>query len=185
VAVAAQGCPQARPHRGKRRGEQTVQVRGLLAAGGLLDDLGGGRADPRKGAQRALADPQFELPWWQLADDLGGPAERPDAVGRRAGPLELERYLPQCLCRVHVSCLTRTSGMRVLCAATCGRRVLCAATCDRLRIMRRAEGTFNPDRFDDEAPYDNREGVKLALAHIRKTFIIPDGGQSCALDYEL
>ena len=74
--------------------------------------------------------------------------------------------------------------MRVLCAASCDGRVLCAAACDRLRIMRRAEGTFNLDRFDDEAPYDNREGVKLAPAHIGKTFIIPDGGQSCTLDYE-
>jgi hypothetical protein len=75
--------------------------------------------------------------------------------------------------------------MRVLCAATCDRRVLCAATCDRLRIMRRAEGTFNLDRFDDEAPHDNREGVKLAQAHIRRTFIVPDGGQSSTLDYAL
>ena len=40
--------------------------------------------------------------------------------------------------------------------------------------MRQAEGTFNLDRFDDEAPYGNREGVKLARAHIGKTFIIPD-----------
>ena len=51
--------------------------------------------------------------------------------------------------------------------------------------MRRAEGTFKLDRFDDEAPYDNREGVKLAPAHIRKTFIVPDGGRSRTLDYEL
>ena len=75
--------------------------------------------------------------------------------------------------------------MRVLCAATGDRRVLCAATCDRLGIMRRAEGTFNLDRFDDEAPYDNCEGVKLAPAQIRKTSIVPDGGQSRTLDYEL
>jgi len=51
--------------------------------------------------------------------------------------------------------------------------------------MRRAEGTFKLDRFDDEAPYDNREGVKLAPARIRKTFIVPAGGQSGTLDYEL
>jgi hypothetical protein len=63
------------------------------------------------------------------------------------------------------------------------RRVLCAATCDRLRIMRRAEGTFNLDRFDHEALYDNREGVKLAPAHVRKTFIVPAGGQSSTHDY--
>ncbi len=74
--------------------------------------------------------------------------------------------------------------MCVFCATTRDRRVLCAAACDRLRIMRRAEGTFNLDRFDDEAPYDNREGVKLAQAHIRKTLIVPDGGQSSTLDYE-
>jgi Protein of unknown function (DUF3224) len=48
-------------------------------------------------------------------------------------------------------------------------RVLYAATCDTLRIMR-AEGTFNLDRFDDEAPYDDREGVQLSRAHISKTF---------------
>jgi len=36
--------------------------------------------------------------------------------------------------------------------------------------MRRAEGTFSLDRFDDEAPYDDREGVRLARAHISKTF---------------
>jgi Protein of unknown function (DUF3224) len=34
----------------------------------------------------------------------------------------------------------------------------------------RAEGAFNLDRFDDEAPYDDRDGVKLARAHISKTF---------------
>ena len=36
--------------------------------------------------------------------------------------------------------------------------------------MQRAEGTFDLDRFDDEAPYDDREGVKLSRAHIGKTF---------------
>lgn len=36
--------------------------------------------------------------------------------------------------------------------------------------MRRAEGTFNLDRFDNEAPYDDWEGVQLARAHISKTF---------------
>jgi len=48
--------------------------------------------------------------------------------------------------------------------------VLFAATCDRLGLMRRAEGTFNLDRFDDEAPYEDREGVQLTRAHIGKTF---------------
>jgi hypothetical protein len=44
---------------------------------------------------------------------------------------------------------------------------------------------FNLDRFDDEAPYGNLEGVKLAPAHIGRTVIIADGGQSCTLGYEL
>ena len=35
--------------------------------------------------------------------------------------------------------------------------------------MQRAQGTFSLDRFDDEAPYD-QDGVKLARAHITKTF---------------
>jgi Protein of unknown function (DUF3224) len=34
----------------------------------------------------------------------------------------------------------------------------------------RAEGAFSLDRFDDEVPYDDRDGVKLARAHISKTF---------------
>jgi hypothetical protein len=51
--------------------------------------------------------------------------------------------------------------------------------------MRRAEGTFKLDRFDDEARCDNREGVKLGQAHISRTLIVPDGGQCCTLDYEL
>lgn len=75
--------------------------------------------------------------------------------------------------------------MRVFCVSTCDRRVLCAATCDRLRIMRRAEGTFILDRFDDEAPHDNREGVTLAQPLTRRTLIVPDAGQSGTLGYEL
>jgi len=72
--------------------------------------------------------------------------------------------------------------------------VLFAATCDRLGIMRRAEGTFNLDRFDDEAPYEDREGVQLTragtgeLSGIRgagQIIIGPDGGHFCTLDYEL
>jgi Protein of unknown function (DUF3224) len=35
--------------------------------------------------------------------------------------------------------------------------------------MDRAEGTFDL-RFDDEPPYSDRDGVKLARAHISKTF---------------
>jgi Protein of unknown function (DUF3224) len=36
--------------------------------------------------------------------------------------------------------------------------------------MTRAQGTFDLDRFDDEPPYDEKDGVKLARAHITKTF---------------
>jgi hypothetical protein len=36
--------------------------------------------------------------------------------------------------------------------------------------MSKAEGTFNLDRFDDEPPHDDRDGVQLARAHITKTF---------------
>ena len=36
--------------------------------------------------------------------------------------------------------------------------------------MTRAEGTFSVDRFDAEAPHDDRDGVKLTRAHITKTF---------------
>ena len=43
--------------------------------------------------------------------------------------------------------------------------------------MRRAEGTFSLDRLDGEAPYDDREGVKLAPAHISTTHV-------GTLDYE-
>ena len=36
--------------------------------------------------------------------------------------------------------------------------------------MQRGQGTFSLDRFDDEPPYDDQDGVKLARAHITKTF---------------
>jgi Protein of unknown function (DUF3224) len=36
--------------------------------------------------------------------------------------------------------------------------------------MRKAEGTFDLDRFDEESPHDERDGVRLARAHITKTF---------------
>ncbi len=44
--------------------------------------------------------------------------------------------------------------------------------------MKRAEGTFGLDHLDEEVPYDDRERVKLAPAHISKTY-------ACTLDYEL
>ena len=36
--------------------------------------------------------------------------------------------------------------------------------------MPTAEGTFDLDRFDDQPPHDDRDGVRLARAHITKTF---------------
>jgi hypothetical protein len=36
--------------------------------------------------------------------------------------------------------------------------------------MAKAEGTFSLDRFDAEDPYDDHDGVKIARAHISKTF---------------
>jgi hypothetical protein len=36
--------------------------------------------------------------------------------------------------------------------------------------MSRAEGTFDIDRFDTKDPYEDRDGVQLARAHITKTF---------------
>ena len=79
--------------------------------------------------------------------------------------------------------------------------------------MATAEGTFSLDRFDAEDPYDDHDGVKIARAHISKTFagdlagtsprrpdprespadlppglfpaIGPDGGHSYVLTYEL
>lgn len=36
--------------------------------------------------------------------------------------------------------------------------------------MAKAAGTFSLDRFDAEDPYDDHDGVKIARAHISKTF---------------
>jgi hypothetical protein len=107
VAVTAQ----RRPHRGglRRRGlgEQRGQVSRLLAARRLSDDLGGGRADPGQVLQRAQAYPAVELTRWQVPGHLGGPPERPHPVGRRTGPLQLERDLPQRPNRLHLSASLR------------------------------------------------------------------------------
>ena len=61
VAVAVQGRPQAISHRGGGLGQQAGQVLRLLAAGRLLDDHGGGRADAGERAQSARVDPLLEL----------------------------------------------------------------------------------------------------------------------------
>jgi hypothetical protein len=45
-----------------------------------------------------------------------------------------------------------------------------SAPCGKVADMSRAEGTFDIDRFDTKDPYEDRDGVKLARAHITKTF---------------
>src|ERR1700761_8071968 len=40
----------------------------------------------------------------------------------------------------------------------------------KTKPMAKAAGTFNLDRFDAEDPYDDHDGVKIARAHISKTF---------------
>src|ERR1700744_868220 len=40
----------------------------------------------------------------------------------------------------------------------------------KTKPMAKAEGTFNLDRFEAEDPYDDHDGVKIARAHISKTF---------------
>ena len=41
---------------------------------------------------------------------------------------------------------------------------------DKNGRMSQAEGTFNLDGFDDEPPHHDRDGVKMARAHITKSF---------------
>ncbi len=100
VAVAAQRRPQRGGFRRGRLREHPGQVGGLLPGRGLGDHLGGDLADAGKGLQGAVADPLLQLARWQVAHNLGSPAERPHPVGRLGGPLQLERDLPQ-----RVNCL--------------------------------------------------------------------------------
>ena len=107
------------PHRGAQRGrrgrrpaaEQPGQVLRLLAGCRLRDHLRGSLADPGQLPQRPGPHPFGQLGLAQPGDDLGGAAERPDPVGRRAGTFELERDLPQRPYRIHTGQLTsRGSG---------------------------------------------------------------------------
>jgi len=107
VAVPAQRGPQAGTAGRWELPEQPGQVRGLLAGRRLRDGLGGGRAYPRQGLQRALAHPPVKLTRRELAHHLGRPAEGPHPVGRRAGPFELERDLPQRLHWIHLHPIPR------------------------------------------------------------------------------
>ncbi len=100
MAVTAQRRAQAVPRRRWLVGEQPGQVAGLLAARGLGDDLGRGRADARQRLQRARLHPPAKLARRQPVEHLGGPPEGPHAVGRRPAPLQLERDPPQRLHRV-------------------------------------------------------------------------------------
>ena len=78
----------------------------------LRDGFGGGRAYPGQRLQRALTKPLIQFAGRQIVHHLGRPPEGPHAVGRRTGPLELERDLPQCLCRIHLSFHTARAGRR-------------------------------------------------------------------------
>jgi Protein of unknown function (DUF3224) len=42
--------------------------------------------------------------------------------------------------------------------------------CGTVAGMSTAKGTFDIDRFDAQDPYEDRDGVRLARAHITKTF---------------
>ena len=95
MAVAAQRRPQRGGFRRGRLGEHPGQVGRLLADRGLGDHLGGDLADAGECLQGAVADPLLQFARWQVADHLGGPAERPYPVGRLGGALQLERDLPQ------------------------------------------------------------------------------------------
>jgi len=99
--------PHRRAQRGRRRrrpaAEQPGQVLRLLAGRRLRDHLRGGLADPGKLPQRPGPHPPVQLPRTQPGYDLGGAPERPDPVSRRAGPLKLERDLPQRPHRIHTS----------------------------------------------------------------------------------
>ena len=101
MAVAAQRRPQRGGFRRGRLGEHPGQVGRLLADRGLGDHLGGDLADAGECLQGAVADPLLQLARWQVADHLGGPAERPYPVGRLGGALQLERDLPQRLDSLH------------------------------------------------------------------------------------
>ena len=97
VAVAAQRRAQRRlrPRRRPPRPAAGSGRRAAAPAAASRDDLGGGLADPRQRLQRALADPASQLARRAARRHLGGPAEGPHPVGRRPGPLQLERDLPQ------------------------------------------------------------------------------------------
>src|SRR5258708_9166972 len=86
----------------------------LLACRRLRDRLGGDRPYPRQLPQRSLGQPGLQSVRRKLRHHLGRPAERPDPIGRRARPLELERDLPQRPDRVHRQALeyTRSGATR-------------------------------------------------------------------------
>ena len=110
VRVRVAVAPHRGPQRGRRGGraavEQPGQVLRLLAGRRLRDHLGGYLADPGQLPQRPGPHPAGQLPRAQPGDDLGGAPERPDPVRRRAGPLKLERDLPQRPRRIHACQLT-------------------------------------------------------------------------------
>src|SRR5512146_3415893 len=112
------------------------------------------RVGVRSRAARAMSSgglppsDQSECAWQSpriaARDDLGGAAERADPVRRRAGPLKLERDLPQRPCRIHVAQLTdppprARPGREIIAAAGASRSLqICPYRC--LTIVRSRAG---------------------------------------------
>ncbi len=113
VAIAAQRGAHGARRRRLGPAEQLGQVIWLLAGRRLSDDFGGRRADPGQRLQGALPHQAVKLAGGQFADHLGRTPERPDPVGRRAGPLELEGNLPQCPERFHQSQRWEFSSLKI------------------------------------------------------------------------
>lgn len=113
MAVTAQRGPQrvvrrrsVRQNRGPVR-EQPGQVTGHFAARGLRHHLSRRVADALQRLQCTRPRPPLELARRQAVEHLRGPAEGLRPVGRRPGPLQLERDLPQRLEWIHVASPTQ------------------------------------------------------------------------------
>ena len=83
-----------------------VRYSGSWPAAACAITCGGYLADPGQLPQRPGPHPAGQLPRAQPGDHLGGAPERPHPVRRRAGPLKLERDLPQRPRRIHACQLT-------------------------------------------------------------------------------
>ena len=107
MAVAAQRRSQPVRRRVRLVRQQPGQVAGHLTALGFGHHLGRRVADALQRPQRARLRPARELARGQGLEHARPPAERLHAVGRRPGPFQLERDLPQRLEWIHVASPTR------------------------------------------------------------------------------